>query len=395
MKLSIFQVLLLTAAVPRQSRAQIPDECEQIPETSGGTNPPCNVCPSGQFSPDRDRFITIQDNTLDCFSWTLGGICGLLPASGCDFIRFQVVTIGGCPCVPLDQLSLPPVATPAPTQAPVPAPTPAPVPAPTPAPVPAPTPAPVVAPTPAPVPAPTPAPVVAPTPAPVVAPTPAPVVAPTPAPVVQTPAPVIPPSQATIPPECENDPATAGGENPPCLFCPVGQFSPELTEVTIFGQTLSCQVWSVAGICGLIPDIPGACEQIQTETILAGCSCTPIGGVTPAPTATPVVAPTPAPVVAPTLPPVVAPTAAPVVAPTPSPVPFPTFTPISLPPVTAPIGPPVVTTRNPAAPVSAPFQFPLQDNPLFAGITAEPTFAGTTGTPTSSGTTLSPTPDVP
>lgn len=349
MKLSLLQFAVFLGASSRFALGQIPPECEENEQTAGGTFPPCDICPPGQFSPDTTTLITIQDQTLDCFSWSFAGICGLIPEAGgaCAFVDFQT---RNCPCAPLSEFTVAPQATP--TLAPV--------------------------------------------------ATPAPVAI-TPAPVAITPAPVIPPSQATIPPECQDQEETAGGEFAPCLFCPVGQASFDLTEVSVFGQTLTCQVWSIAGICGLVPEVPGACEAIQAATTPV-CSCAPIGP-TPSPTAAPVVPPTQAPVVPPTPAPTVAPivptTPSPVATPapaaqTPAPVVNPTLAPFSLPsllgPISAPIGPPVVVTRNPAAPVSAPFQFPLRDNPLFADITPEPTFAGTTGTPTSSGTTIEPTP---
>ena len=57
------------------------------------------------------------------------------------------------------------------------------------------------------------------------------------------------------------------------------------TNVTIGPTTLTCEIWSTAGICGLLPDETQACALVKLVT--ADCACVPLPDIQ-SPTESPV-----------------------------------------------------------------------------------------------------------
>lgn len=114
----------------------------------------------------------------------------------------------------------------------------------------------------------------------------------------------VPLVQGRIPAECNANSLLAGGDYY-CSVCPPGQYAASNTvQASVFGETLDCYSWSVAGLCGVIPGGQMGCDFVNAQ-IAAACAptCEPLESFsirTSQPTATPTAAPSVAPTAAPT-----------------------------------------------------------------------------------------------
>lgn len=119
MRSSLATALLLAPLVQGQV---IPEECNDNPQLAGGDYY-CSVCPPGFYASSTTTQASAFGRSLDCFTWSVAGLCGVLPGGelGCDMINMQIQESCAPSCTSLSEFSIP---TNMPTSAPTAAPTP-------------------------------------------------------------------------------------------------------------------------------------------------------------------------------------------------------------------------------------------------------------------------------